>query len=1025
MLNSQRPRLALSRHSAHHSAAADLFAILSNSTQFTSTVSTRHFLSSLAISRTRSRASNASGRSTLALRRQTGAALAPESIRRGFASVKNGEEDARVEPVIGDRSSAAVGVDGTNAKSDVDLRTEEVELDDIDELAAAEELDEEFRDEEEEYEEGEGEGMGEEEIMELYGFFKNGTLDAEVMNPESRFYGLNVEDVKFELGLLDQALGAYESLETAEGEEGEMEEGSVEAESDAELERAEAEDSIDIDMLLSPEEKVRFARQVHGEILPEGLLSDEELQIYERLYGKAIEVDPERGGLGLGPSVDMSMSEEDIEAQEQATRLLENGDGHQLFREGKKGELEEVVYQQQTEEELEELEEDEEEQHLALESSTADEAEMRRIAEQLGGEVITFAEPVEHDEPNLRGHPLTRAGRFGTNPSTVFLPKEEFVKPVSEMLTLFSNKQMRDAAQKMFGGPGLPYSVATPSIEKTLEPKPIQLEAGQHNMNEVEGNTFMAAMMPGIYASVMGSLVEVRKRLGSDWLKKLMAQSGGPRVLDVGGGGAGVIAWREVLKAEFAALTEGTKRASHKVPLGKATVLTGSTQLRQRSSVLLENTTFLPRLPDYVHVRDAPTLHDSRAVPARKQYDVIIASHSLWPLEEEYQRKQHVQNLWSLLNPEGGVLILLEKGRPRGFEAIAGAREHILDRFISSPGSTQQEQFLDSPGDKRYINKGTGMLIAPCTNHSKCPLYLTPGTAKGRRDFCHFEQRFIRPPFLRNILGSTRDHNHDDVKFSYVAFQRGVDFRNTKGLVQGQIATEAAFAGHGNTHIIPTDAAELAAESPANVHMLSLPRIMMPPLKRQGHIILDLCTPEGKLERWTVPKSRGKLAYRDARKSAWGDLWALGAKTRIPKNVRIGDKFGEGRKEKMERRMAKKVKQQAEELGIVDEQKSAKQIREEEEEELREILGEDYEAYAEESVDTNIAVTKGPVEDGMTSSGKPKGRDRRKEGKKKPAWVKRMENRKDRNPDHITGRAEKSELRKKKYEDRKEEEDDD
>jgi hypothetical protein len=73
-----------------------------------------------------------------------------------------------------------------------------------------------------------------------------------------------------------------------------------------------------------------------------------------------------------------------------------------------------------------------------------------------------------------------------------------------------------------------------------------------------------------------------------------------------------------------------------------------------------------------------------------------------------------------------------------------------------------------------------------------------------------------------------------------------------------------------------------------DVNPLELPRLVLPALKRRGHITLDLCTPVGTLERWTVPRSFSKQAFRDARKAQWGDLWALGAKTRIPKNVRLG-----------------------------------------------------------------------------------------------------------------------------------------
>jgi ribosomal protein RSM22 (predicted rRNA methylase) len=51
------------------------------------------------------------------------------------------------------------------------------------------------------------------------------------------------------------------------------------------------------------------------------------------------------------------------------------------------------------------------------------------------------------------------------------------------------------------------------------------------------------------------------------------------------------------------------------------------------------------------------------------------------------------------------------------------------------------------------------------------------------------------------------------------------------------------------------------------------PRLISPPLKRGGHVILDVCSSSGYIERMTVPKSQGKIPYRDARKSHWGDLF--------------------------------------------------------------------------------------------------------------------------------------------------------
>ncbi|KAG8691257.1 37S ribosomal protein S22 [Ceratobasidium sp. 423] len=51
------------------------------------------------------------------------------------------------------------------------------------------------------------------------------------------------------------------------------------------------------------------------------------------------------------------------------------------------------------------------------------------------------------------------------------------------------------------------------------------------------------------------------------------------------------------------------------------------------------------------------------------------------------------------------------------------------------------------------------------------------------------------------------------------------------------------------------------------------PRIIYPPMKRSGHVIMDTCTNEGSIARITIPRSQGKQAYYDARKANWGDAF--------------------------------------------------------------------------------------------------------------------------------------------------------
>ena len=767
------------------------------------------------------------------------------------------------------------------------------------------------------------------------------------------------------------------------------------------------------------ERSVRAIRQAFGEELPDGLLTDEAHALYVRLYGV-----PLRGN-------GTRREEENYNTIDGEDGLEDAAEENALYKTGKDGKLEEVEYEDEEEagnvtgmqdmrvmkaEEVIEAEHNNGRTDLAEKTHAA--------ANENEKEVTTFDEPEDH---TVRAHPLTEAGRFQTWPTTVQLSQSTFIKPVNDMLANVSNKHLKETAHEAFGGFGLPLSTATPKRSgQHIKQRPIALQAGQRHMSEREGDVFIAALMPGIYASVVSALTEVRRRLGSSWLEGLLRKNDdghheedkntpeeqnndgnsdnntvrGPRILDVGSGGAAVFAFREMLKAEWERMhdvpsfadnekqtvgppppsplessssSSSSRRRPTPVPTGKATVLTGSAALRYRASRLLSDTTFLPRMPDAVPDTTEP---DPNTAQPRKRYDIIVASHTLWPLDEPYLRKQHVERLWSLLNPDGGVLLVLEKGLPRGFEAVAGARALLLDRLIASPGSSGYERVMPSakkaskdtkpssssssaPDVKtdpssgssttsQFVEKEPGMIVAPCTNHSACPMYTRPGITTGRKDFCHFSQRFFRPQYLQNILGA-RDKNFDDVLFSYVAVQRGRDGRrrmkdndridvdgveNHTGpfIAQGELATAAAFAGYED-EFMPSmpEASTSESTSPSNLDdtnlddntvdptvtsksttkipieayippnttlnqtLLSVPRTVLPPLKRRGHVILDLCTPAGRLERWTVPRSFSKQAYRDARKSRWGDLWALGAKTRVIREPRVGKYGGKSR----------------------------------------------------------------------------------------------------------------------------------
>lgn len=705
---------------------------------------------------------------------------------------------------------------------------------------------------------------------------------------------------------------------------------------------------------------VRQARQTFGETLPKDYLSIEEYVIYERLYGPPLretkpedleylpegedEVDPDKvrnvllkqNAMGdyeeieFDPELGYSVTDGEIPAEEVNESFL----GHEQAL----AEAEELAEEFEQAVEVEDILEGQEEELVASEEvdenavqvQGRNQREIDAIARLQLDMDAALAKPIEEEEEDeideeyeeeeeeieedeeeedgiwissdaVRTHPHTMTGRSGTNPTTLTFPKETFLAPISELLARANTKHVTETAERVFGGKGLPYSASVPASKKMLPQKNIGLDAMQHKMSEIEADAYLAAVMPGTFASITNTLVEVRKRLGGQWVRDLIFREGGegPRILDAGGAGAGVIAWREILQAEWDVMRDEGLVEGEQVPHGKTSVLTGSTALRHRISRFLEDTTFLPRLPEYMPGPSTTPHLDRNVNQPRKSYDIIIAPHTLFPLKEDFRRKNMVQNLWSLLDPNGGVLIIIEKGLPRGFEAVAGARSLLLESHISSPGETAIENEIQSPNSERsrFTKKEEGMIIAPCTNHLKCPMYPVPGLSTGRKDFCHFPQRFIRPDYLQKVLGA-KIRNHEDAKFSYIAVRRGVDARKSSpGLLQGEEATLQSLAGYED-HDLP-ESNEIDAE-PRDVKFepLNLPRIILPSLKRRGHVTLDLCTPSGKLERWTVPRSFSKAAYRDARKSSWGDLWALGAKTRTFRSPRLGRTGDDGGKVK-------------------------------------------------------------------------------------------------------------------------------
>ncbi|KAL7930449.1 thioredoxin domain-containing protein [Trichoderma chlorosporum] len=669
------------------------------------------------------------------------------------------------------------------------------------------------------------------------------------------------------------------------------------------------------------EKVVREAKQRFRDTLPKDYLNEEEYALYERLYGPPLrETAPE--DVGIPTHADMGG---------QSSRP---NDERTLLRQLEEGGFEEVTYKIPYEESnlteassgseppsvhdsaLETIEElpgyvdtvaRNPREHEALQrlmqdfkaaqkkqmedeiAAAREEAKAEQEAYEMDEQEDLFAEPdqtttdLERDMSlgeTRRFHPFTLQGRFHGSPVEISLPQTALVTPIRDLLDRSHLSHVKAAAEAAFGGQGLPTSPSTPEGRKNGQMGGVGLPPDQRHMTEIEADAFLAGYLPPAYASVTSVLREVRKRLGSDWIQQRLKnkENAGLSVLDAGAGGAGLVAWEQILNTEWDLLREKGEVTGSQPP-GRKTVITGSDRLRHRLKSFLHNTTFLPRLPDYEHSGEMQGEHlDAGSKPQpRKSYDLIIASHLFLKEKQDHYRQAILNNLWTLLNKDGGVLIVIEKAHPRGFEAVAHVRDTLLKQFF-----LPQNGELGIPTEELNPafnkEKEAGHIIAPCTNHGTCPMYKEVGKSKGRKDYCYFNQRFTRPTFYTKMLGNS-SNNQGDVEFSYVAIQRG---RSKTDQLPGWKATELAFAGYENSK-----------ESP---DMQTLPRMVLPPLKRKGHVTLDVCTPEGKIERWTVPKSFSKLAYHDARKSHWGDLWALGAKTKVSRSVRVGSGVDDGGK---------------------------------------------------------------------------------------------------------------------------------
>lgn len=322
--------------------------------------------------------------------------------------------------------------------------------------------------------------------------------------------------------------------------------------------------------------------------------------------------------------------------------------------------------------------------------------------------------------------------------------------------------------------------------------------------------------------------------------------------------------------------------------------------------------------------------------PEDKKYDLIIVQQQLltdvenFPHEVDAKLEQYIRRL----NPNGR-LILIERGSPLGAETIGRARQLVLRpenyekemgkiprAFKSSIKQMRNETPIElSEEEKKAAMKGIEpellaeydvveeneisetekepihlSVLSPCSHHGKCPLqYFDPqvylyGQIGKKLKFCNFSVDVHRPKYLLELKRGRK------LATQWSDSNSGVGI---KGLSKGGRGREgssdyetASFSylivERSNKPTEEIDQMRLQAESLPereigyqSTERGEYPRILAPPLKKKGFVVMDVCAPSGHVEKWHVSKSVGKQEYHDARKSEMGDSWPLGKKSAV------------------------------------------------------------------------------------------------------------------------------------------------
>ncbi|KAH7922862.1 Rsm22-domain-containing protein [Leucogyrophana mollusca] len=483
-------------------------------------------------------------------------------------------------------------------------------------------------------------------------------------------------------------------------------------------------------------------------------------------------------------------------------------------------------------------------------------------------EVLGNEEPSER-----RAERKSPAARFGSQGLGAVVLPQELQQSVEALIAASDKTQLHSDAKRLFFDSETGGDVGS-GWDPTYDVKYRSRRQGARHFDR-DGTAFASVVLPAHYSAIYSVLEHVKHRLGSELRVE--------RVIDWGTGtGSGL--WASLNSFQKAPTSETVVEDDPRLSNSSIITYLG---IDKREGLVSIGKRLLKGVDlGSLSATWQKTFREDNKIKRTEGNDVLaLSAFMLSSLPTPLSKKALVKELW-----ESGAhtIVLIDHSTKAGFSSIAEAREYILD---------MGRKELDDPETVGWPTRGAHV-VAPCPHDGACPLY----HGAPSRLVCGFSQRLQRPSFVRKTKHS--GEGHEDIGYSYVVIRRGSRPEPT-GTMAGRIGAvgqevlersaatkypkELTLDGQHHENISddavesvsnaePISATEARSvsgmlEDNLRLEAFQWPRLVFPPLKKSGHIILDACTPEGKIMRLTIPKSQGKQPFYDARKSSWGDIF--------------------------------------------------------------------------------------------------------------------------------------------------------